>query len=369
MSTAGRVEGLSVAASAASARALPWLKTLLAGALAVLVLMSLSIGPVALGPVEVAGALFGSGAAEMHTVPGADGASAASLADETLRNQVIVREIRLPRVLLALLVGMSLGVAGAAMQGLLRNPLAEPGLLGVSASASLGAVLCLYFGLATVSLWWLPVSAMSTAALATLVLYLIARAGADNLTLILAGVALSALASALTSLAINLAPNPTDVQDIVLWLLGSLADRSFTDIGLCLPFVLLGVGLLLACGRELDALTLGEDEARSLGVNLPRLRILVIVGTALCVGASVAVTGAIGFVGLVVPHMLRRLVGYHPARLLPASALGGALLLLSADIVLRLLSGSQEIMLGVVTALIGAPFFLALVLRSRSSLG
>lgn len=371
MSAAGRVEERSVAASAASAQALPWLKTLLAGALALLVLVSLSIGPVALGPAEVAGALFGSGAAEMRVAPGVDGASVsgAGLADDTLRNRVIVREIRLPRVLLALLVGMSLGVAGAAMQGLLRNPLAEPGLLGVSASASLGAVLCLYFGLATVSLWWLPVSAMSTAALATLVLYLIARAGADNLTLILAGVALSALASALTSLAINLAPNPTDVQDIVLWLLGSLADRSFTDIGLCLPFVLLGVGLLLACGRELDALTLGEDEARSLGVNLPRLRILVIVGTALCVGASVAVTGAIGFVGLVVPHMLRRLVGYHPARLLPASALGGALLLLSADIVLRLLSGSQEIMLGVVTALVGAPFFLALVLRSRSALG
>ena len=197
------------------------------------------------------------------------------------------------------------------------------------------------------------------------VLRVIARRGAGNLTLILAGVALSALASALTSLAINLAPNPTDVQDIVLWLLGSLADRSFDDIRLCLPFVIAGLALLGACGRELDALSAGEDEAASLGVNLARLRAQIIVGTALCVGASVAVTGAIGFVGLVVPHMLRRAVGFHPARLLVSSALGGAVLVLAADIVLRMVSGGFELMLGVVTALIGAPFFFALVLRQR----
>lgn len=329
--------------------ALP-LNGLLALALLALALVSLGIGPVQLALTDVAAALL----------PVGDGASEA-----LARQHAIVAEIRLPRVLLAILVGASLGMSGAALQGLLRNPLAEPGLLGISSSASLGAVLCLYFGLAQLTPWLLPAAAMSCAGLATLVLYRIARRGTGNLTLILAGVALSSLAGALTSLAINLAPNPTDVQDIVLWLLGSLADRSFDDIRLCLPFVLTGLALLAACGRDLDALSVGEDEAASMGVNLARLRAQVVVGTALCVGASVAVTGAIGFVGLVVPHMLRRAVGYHPARLLVSSALGGAVLLLAADVVLRLVSGGFELMLGVVTALIGAPFFFVLVLRER----
>ncbi|MFI8480788.1 FecCD family ABC transporter permease [Pseudomonas sp. NPDC078700] len=318
-----------------------------------LFLLSLTIGAVPLGLADVAGALLRS----------AD--SSADLADVAVQHQIIVNQIRLPRVILAILVGLSLGAAGAALQGLLRNPLAEPGLLGVSSSASLGAVVCLYYGLTAFSAWLLPVAAMSCAALATLVLYLIARRRASNLTLILAGIALSALCSALTSLAISLAPNPTDMQDIVLWLMGSLSDRSFADIRLCLPFIAAGVLLLLACGPQLDALTLGEDEASSLGVSLPRLRGQIILGTALCVGASVAVTGAIGFIGLVVPHLLRKWVGYHPSRLLLSSALGGAVLLLAADILLRVVSGEQELMLGVVTALLGAPFFLVLLLRQR----
>ncbi|QLF91748.1 iron ABC transporter permease [Pseudomonas sp. ABC1] len=324
--------------------------------LVVLFLLSLSIGSVALTPGEVLRAL-------LQWQPASD-----DLRDLAVQQWIIVHEIRLPRVLLAILVGMSLGTAGAALQGLLRNPLAEPGLLGVSSSASLGAVLCLYYGYAGLSHWLLPGAAMGGAALSTLLLYLIARRRGGNLTLILAGVALSALAAALTSLAINLAPTPTDMQDIVLWLMGSLSDRSFADIHLSLPFILGGLALLLACGRQLDALTLGEDEAGSLGVNLSRLRLQIILGTALCVGASVAVTGAIGFIGLVVPHLLRRWVDYHPSRLLLSSALGGAILLLAADILLRLVSGEQELMLGVVTALLGAPFFLLLVLRQRGSL-
>ncbi|MEG0558231.1 MAG: iron ABC transporter permease, partial [Comamonas sp.] len=210
-----------------------------------------------------------------------------------------------------------------------------------------------------------PVIAMGAAGLSTLVLYRIASQGASNLTLILAGVALSSLTAALTSLAINLAPTPTDMQDIVLWLMGSLADRSFDELRLCLPFIALGLALLAFSARQLDALTLGEDEARSVGVNLPRLRAQIIVGTALCVGASVAVTGTIGFIGLVVPHLFRSAVGYKPSRLMLPSALGGAALLLAADIALRLLSGRVELMLGVVTALMGAPFFLYLVLRER----
>lgn len=328
------------------------LNLILTGVLTLLALYSLTLGPVSVGLNDVVNALL-----PINSIP----------TDEIARrHQIIVAEIRLPRVLLAILVGASLGMAGAALQGLLRNPLAEPGLLGISSSASLGAVLCLYFGLAALNLWLLPIAAMGCAALATLVLYFIACRGGSNLTLILAGIALSSLAGALTSLAINLAPNPTDVQDIVLWLLGSLADRSFDDIRLALPFILLGLALLLSCARSLDALTLGEDEAASLGVQLTNLRIRVVLGTALCVGASVAVTGSIGFIGLVVPHMLRRLVSYRPAHLLLPSALGGALLLLAADVVLRLVSTDIELMLGVVTALIGAPFFLVLVLRQRA---
>lgn len=320
------------------------LNHLLLLALLLLSVLSLGFGEAPLSLAEVLAALIGSGP-EPH--------------------QVIVREIRLPRVVLAWLVGIALGASGAALQGLLRNPLAEPGLLGISASASLGAVLTLYFGLALVSPWLLPAAAMLGALLATLVLHVLTRAGSNNLTLILTGVALTSLAGALTSLALNLAPNPTDAQDIILWLLGSISDRSFDDVWLCLPFVLIGLALLFWCIPALDALALGEAEASSLGVDLGRLRTLIILGSALSVGSTVAITGTIGFVGLVVPHLLRRAVGFRPGPLLLASALGGAVLVLAADIAVRLPNSGREPMLGVVTALIGAPFFLALVLRAR----
>lgn len=320
---------------------------LIAALLALLLCASLAalfIGYVPLAARDIVRALFDAGA-------GSDA--------------VIVRDIRLPRILLAWAVGGSLGLAGACLQSLLRNPLAEPGLLGVSASASLGAVLSLYFGLTAFSGWLLPLSAMLGAALATTALYWLARWRASTLTLILAGVALSSLAAACTSLALNLAPTPFDVNDMVLWLLGSLKDRSFADLRLCLPFMAAGWCLLLASGGALDTLTLDEDTARSLGVDLPRLRAQIILGTALCVGAGVAVAGAIGFVGLVVPHMIRPLVGHRPRALLLPSALAGALLLLLADVALRLIATEQELMLGVVTALLGAPFFLWLIVRSR----
>ena len=307
-------------------------------------LASLGFGAAPLTLEQVVAGLFGLGSEEQR---------------------LIVQQIRLPRVVLAWLVGAALGMSGAALQGLLRNPLAEPGLLGISSSAGLGAVLTLYFGATALSPWALPAAAMLFALVATLFLYLLARAGSSNLTLILAGVALSALASALTSLALNLAPNPADVQDIVLWLLGSISDRSFADVRLALPFVLIGLALLLAAAPALEVLALGEAEAASLGVHLARLQILIVAGTALGVGAGVAVTGAIGFVGLVVPHMLRRFVQYRPGRLLLPSALGGAVLVLAADIALRLMATPKELQLGVVTALVGAPFFLFLVLRSR----
>ena len=323
--------------------ALP-LNLILLGLLLLLSLLSLRFGYAPLSVGEVIGGLIGTGPEE---------------------HRLIVQQIRLPRVLLAWLLGMALGASGAALQGLLRNPLAEPGLLGISASAGLGAVLTLYFGVTALGIWILPGAAMLFALLATLALYALTRAGSSNLTLILAGIALSSLAGALTSLALNLAPNPSDVQDIVLWLLGSISDRSFADVRLVLPFVVIGLLLLLGSGPALDVLALGEAEAASLGVNLQRLRGLIIAGTALGVGACVAVTGAVGFVGLVVPHMLRPFVQHRPGRLLLSSALGGAVLVLAADIVLRLLDTPKELMLGVVTALVGAPFFLFLVLRAR----
>lgn len=322
----------------------------LVGLLVALVCLSLMLGPVALDLSTIMQALWPL-----------SGSDAADIVQQ--RAETIIQEIRLPRTVLALVVGAALGGAGAALQGLLRNPLAEPGLLGVSASAGFGAVLCLYLGLAYINPWLLPLSAMTGAALATALLHILTRRGASKLALILAGIALSSLAAALTSLTINFARSPHDVQDIVLWLLGSLAGSSVEELLLCAPFVALGLALLLASGRALDALTLGEEEAASLGIRLDRLQLQIILGCALCVGASVAVSGTIGFVGLVVPHLLRGRVGGHPSRLLLSSMLGGAALLLAADTLTRLGAAQGELMLGVVTALLGAPFFFALVLR------
>jgi len=280
---------------------------------------------------------------------------------------VILLEIRLPRTLLAILAGASLGLAGAAMQGLLRNPLAEPGILGVSATAALGAVVAFYYGLVALAGWTVPVGGMAGAFLAVTLLLLLAGRDSSVTTIILAGVAINTFASALTALALNLAPSPYAVIEILFWLLGSLSDRSLDHVWLALPLTLIGWALLFSSGRLLDALTLGEDVARSLGFNLARARLRVVLGAAACVGAAVAVSGAIGFVGLVVPHLLRPLVGYQPGRLLLVSALGGACLLLAADIGVRLVPLDVELKLGVVTALIGAPFFFSLVLALRRS--
>lgn len=314
-----------------------------------------------LAGLTVAGLLLGS-------LPMSPWQTLANLVGGDERLAVIVLEIRLPRVLLSLLVGASLGLSGAALQGLLRNPLAEPGILGVSASAGLGAVLALYFGLAQLATWALPVCALLGALLATLILALLAARDSSPLSLILAGVAVSSLAVALTSLALNLAPNPLALSEMVLWLLGSLRDRGLSDVALAAPFMAVGWALLLSAGRELDALTLGEDAARSLGVGLGWLRARVIGGTALTVGAATAVTGSVGFVGLIAPHLLRPWLGYQPGRVLLPGALVGAALLAAADLAVRLLPTRQELMLGVVTALLGVPFFVHLLLRARRTL-
>ena len=276
---------------------------------------------------------------------------------------VIMQEIRLPRTLLAILIGASLGLSGAALQGLFRNPLAEPGIMGVSASAGLGGVIAIYFGWGSLFFLATPLAAIATASITMFILLMISLRDTTPLTLILAGVALSSLAVSFTSLAMNLSPNPFALSEMIFWLLGSVRDRSLADLAIALPFMAIGWFLLLLSQRSLDALSLGEDVARSLGVDLRWIRQLVIMGTTLCVGASVAVAGAIGFVGLVVPHMLRPLVGHMPSNLLLPSALGGALLLLAADVVVRVLPGNQELMLGVLTSFIGVPFFLYLILK------
>ena len=278
---------------------------------------------------------------------------------------LVVRDIRLPRAILGLLVGATLGVSGAVLQGFLRNPLAEPGLIGVSASASLGAVLAIYSGLSATFALGLPLAGLAGAFLGVLVVRALAGSSGSTLTLILAGVAISSFAAAMTSLALNLSANPFASLEIMFWMMGSLTDRSMTHVWLVAPFIVIGWLALFSLGRSLDALTLGRDAASSMGIDLRSVQRRVVFGVAASVGAATAVSGAIGFVGLVVPHMLRPFTGAVPSRLLPASALGGACMVLAADIFVRLIAPERDLKLGVLTAVVGAPFFLWLVYRTR----
>lgn len=276
---------------------------------------------------------------------------------------LILADLRLPRTLLALLAGGTLGLSGAVLQGMLRNPLAEPGLLGVSAGAALGAVVAIYFGLAGSIALAAPALGIVGALVAAALTFAFGRGG--TLTLILAGSAVSGLAAAGLSLALNFAPSPYAAYEITTWLLGSVADRDWSQIGLIAPLIAAGVAALASTARAIDALSLGEVQAESLGIDLGRTRFLALVGTALSVGATTSVTGAIGFVGLVAPHLVRPFVGHQPSRLLLPSALLGGLLLLLADIATRAIPTVIELKLGVVTGLIGTPFFFWLVMRLR----
>jgi iron complex transport system permease protein len=277
---------------------------------------------------------------------------------------LIVSDLRLPRSVLAVLVGASLGLSGAVLQGLTRNPLAEPGLLGVSTGAALGAVLAIYFGVTLVFGIGGPLLGL-IGALAACALTFGLGQGGGTITLVLAGAAVSSLTAAGIALALNFAPNPYAAYEIMNWLLGSLADKSWNQVWLVLPFVLAGCALLATTGRALDALSLGETQAESLGIDLMRLRIAAIAGTALAVGAATSVTGAIGFIGLVAPHLVRPLVGYQPSKILLPATLGGALLLLIADIAARQIHLGPELKLGVFTSLVGTPFFFWLVVKLK----
>ena len=313
-----------------------------------LAILSLGIGPVRLSPRAVVTALGGGGDAIA---------------------EVIVREIRLPRTILAVAIGAILGLSGAALQGLLRNPLASPDLFGAPQSAALGAVLIIALGAADVRSWALPAAAIAMAFASVFALLAIAGRNASLLLLILAGLALSSLAGALTSLALNLSPNPFAALEISFWLLGSIEDRSFRHVVLALPFIIAGAAILLSRRHAFRVLSLGEEAAQSLGIDVTRVRLAVVVGVALGVGGAVAVSGTIGFIGLVAPHLVRPLIGPDPARLLVPSALAGACLLLASDIAVRLIPAAEPLKVGVLTSIIGVPFFLYLIMRERRSLG
>jgi len=316
---------------------------LLAGGVLVLILSGV-LGSSELSLAQAFGALVGAG-------------------DETAR--IIVWEIRLPRALAALGVGAALGASGALMQGLMRNPLAEPGVLGVSASASLGAIIALYFGLTFLGAFTVPVLAVLGALAATGVLSFLAAARISAVQLILVGVGLSSFAGALGALAINLAPNRFALSDMVTWMLGSVTNRSLDDLVFVAPFWVAGVVLAVLTAPGLRALALGEETAQSLGVNLGRTRTGVIGAAALLTGAAVAISGVIGFVGIVAPHIVRPFVRHDPADLVwPSALLGGGLIAL-ADLILRLAPLDQELRLGVMVSMIGAPIFILIAARSR----
>lgn len=280
---------------------------------------------------------------------------------------LVMAELRLPRALLGLGLGATLGATGAVLQGYLRNPLADPGVLGVSACAALGAVAAMLLGFTATPIL-VAAFGMGGALAAMALLALLAGRSASATGFVLAGVLLSSLAGALTALLISLAPNPYALEEMVIWLMGALTDRGMPDVLLTLPAMAVALALLALTGRALDALALGETAARSMGVDLPRVRLLVIAGAGIGVGAGVAVTGVVGFVGLIVPHLVRPLAGERPSALILPSALAGAALLLFADGLVRLVPGPGELKLGVAMALLGAPFFLVLLRRSRERL-
>jgi iron complex transport system permease protein len=329
-------------------RRMKWTLAGLAALVVALALLSLAVGPVRLSPAVVIEALCGRGG-EVQ--------------------QIIVQQIRLPRAILALAIGGILGLSGAALQGLLRNPLASPALFGAPQAAAFGAVLMIVLGLADVRSFVLPIAGIVFAFASVFALLAIAGRSAGLLILILAGLALSSLAGAATALAMNLSSNPFIALEIAFWLLGSLEDRSFQHVLMALPFIVIGGVILMRQRHAFRVLSLGEETAQSLGVDVARLRLAVIAGVALGVGAAVAVSGTIGFIGLIAPHLMRPFVGHDPARLLLPSALTGSALLTAADIAVRVIPSTSDIKVGVLTSIIGVPFFLYLIIRERRALG
>ncbi len=286
----------------------------------------------------------------------------------TESQQVIVWLIRVPRVIIAALVGAALAMAGAQMQGLFKNPLASPGIIGTSSGAALGAVIVLATGLATRSMFYIPLFAFLGAFLALFTVYALAllRGNTPVATLLLAGVALNALIGAMTSFVITMAWLEYDVaREIIFWLMGGLENRTWLHVWIVLPGIIVGSIIALLYTRELDILLMGTDTAYSLGVEVEQVKRIILTSTALLTGAAVAVSGVVGFVGLIIPHIVRLIIGPLHRSLIPASAITGATFLILADLLARTLHRPEEIRLGILTAIFGAPFFLYLLIRHR----
>jgi len=282
------------------------------------------------------------------------------------REAMIVAEVRLPRTLLALAVGASLGMSGAALQGLLRNPLADPSLVGASQGAALGAAAVFYFGLfAAAGSLSVALAGLVGALLALLLMLGLAGRGSPSL-MIMAGLAIATVTSALLAVVLNFAPNPYAMQELVFWLLGSVAERGLDSLYILLPSLLIGGSLVWHQRNLLAGLSLGDKVAQSMGLNVIAGSRLTVLGAAIMVGAAVSVAGNIGFVGLLIPHLIRPLVSHRPDRLLVPSALAGGMLVCIADMLVRLLPPGQELKLGVLTSLLGAPLFVWLVFKERS---
>jgi iron complex transport system permease protein len=276
--------------------------------------------------------------------------------------RTIVWEIRFPRALTAWIVRAALGLSGAALQGLLRNPLADAGVLGLSGFAALGAVIAFAFGFALLA----PLLALVFALAAAILVTALGWRSRGPASLALIGVGLSSFAGGLIALALNLAPNPGALADLVNWTLGSVEGRSLEHAALAGAFLVAGAAFIFSAARGLQALTLGEEAAAAIGANLPRTRALVVLGAAACAGGATAVAGVIGFVGVAAPHLVRALAGHDPARLLLPSALAGGAILVCADVAVRLLPTDAELKLGVAAALIGGPVFALIAARLAS---
>lgn len=296
------------------------------------------------------------------------GPSGFGLPADAVARSIVLWEIRLPRAILALIVGAGLGVSGAALQSYLKNPLAEPSVLGISGGAAVGGVLAIHTGFAAAFALALPLAGLAGAAIATAGIAVLAGTRSGPMPFLLAGVAVAAVSGALVSLVLNLSRNPFAASESIFWMMGSFVDRSLTHLWLAAPLIILGAILLWRLGAAFDAMTLGDDVAQTLGHDPARVRAYVVAGVALTVGAATAVTGIIGFVGLIVPHLVRGFLGARPSLVVAGSAFGGAMLVLAADIAVRLMAPYADVRVGVLTATLGAPFFLWLVLRMRRGL-
>ncbi|MBI3329662.1 MAG: iron chelate uptake ABC transporter family permease subunit [Nitrospinae bacterium] len=328
----------------------------LVGALLMVGMLALTVGSVSVPFGQIVSLL-------LHQLHLAEGGS------WTSTQAAVIVQVRLPRILMACLVGGGLALSGAVMQGIFHNPMADPGLLGVSSGAALGAVLALHLGLAAQYYLLLPGLAFFGALLAAMTVYGLATAGGRTpiATLLLSGIAISSLSVALTSFILSTSREAV-LREILFWLMGGLEASTWEHVRLSAPVVLLGAGVTLLYARDLDILLWGEERALALGVDTQRCRhILLAVATAMT-AVVVSFSGTVGFVGLVVPHMLRLLVGPNHQRLLPASFLGGAVFLILADLMARTLLRPQELRLGVLTAFVGVPFFLYLLRANRRRL-